>query len=81
MKPDNILINYGKQNSPSRFSEVVLGDYGDVFDIEANPRSPEEDGHIIGAAIFRSPEAMFNLQWGPPTDIWSFGTTVGSLSA
>jgi casein kinase II subunit alpha len=35
------------------------------------------DGPHIGAAIFRSPEAMMQLRWGQSTDIWSFGTTVG----
>jgi hypothetical protein len=35
----------------------------------------------MGAAIFRSPEAMLNLRWGPSTDIWSFGATVSIHSA
>jgi len=35
-----------------------------------------EEGHLVGAPIFRSPEGMFNLRWGTATDIWSFGTTV-----
>lgn len=75
VKPDNVLINYG--DNSARFSEVQLGDGGDAcrFSPEANPL---EEGHVIGAAIFRSPEAMLNLRWGPPTDIWSLGTTVRS---
>jgi casein kinase II subunit alpha len=31
---------------------------------------------VIGAAIFRSPEALLGLKWSTPTYIWSFGTTV-----
>ena len=30
----------------------------------------------IDTSVWQSPEAQFGLQWGPPTDIWSFGTTV-----
>jgi casein kinase II subunit alpha len=77
VKPDNVLVNYG--SGPARFSDVALGDCGDVFrvDLNADPRNmAKEDGHIIGAAIYRSPEAMLNLRWGTATDIWSFGATV-----
>ena len=54
-----MLVNYG--DNSARFSEVQLGDCGDVyrFNPEANPL---EEGHVIGAAIFRSPEAMLNLR-------------------
>lgn len=40
---------------------------------------PGQSGHVIGAHMFRSPEAMLSLRWGTPTDIWSFGTTVSDL--
>ena len=30
--------------------------------------------------MFRSPEAMLNLRWRTPTDIWSFGATVSDFS-
>ncbi|EER38045.1 serine/threonine protein kinase [Histoplasma capsulatum H143] len=73
VKPDNIFINYS--DNPKIISEVALGDFGDTCHVGPNP-DPNEDGHIIGAGIFRSPEAMLNLRWGPPTDIWSFGATV-----
>ncbi|KAK2808717.1 hypothetical protein FQN50_004388 [Emmonsiellopsis sp. PD_5] len=76
VKPDNILVNNNRD--AKSFSEVVLGDYGDTYHMDTTA-DPNEDGHIIGAAIFRSPEAMFNLRWGPPTDIWSFGVTLISL--
>jgi casein kinase II subunit alpha len=57
--------------------DVELADLGDVCRI-----APEEylkvgeSGPHMGAAIFRSPEAMLQLRWGPSTDIWSFGATV-----
>lgn len=79
IKPDNILVNYGIETS--RFADVQLADFGDVTRID-----PEEylkvgmEGPHMGAAIFRSPEAMMKLRWGQSTDIWSFGTTVGSNS-
>ena len=72
VKPNNILVNNGI--APNRFSEVQLGDCGDA--IKVDPNAHPFQGHVIGATIFRSPEAMLNLRWGPPTDIWSFGATV-----
>ncbi|KAK2026699.1 hypothetical protein LX32DRAFT_622157 [Colletotrichum zoysiae] len=35
--------------------------------------------HLIGAAFTRSPEAMLQLSWGTPTDVWSFGNAILSL--
>lgn len=77
IKPDNILVNYG--TAPDRFSEVQLGDCGEAIIVDPKA-SPFEEGHVIGAAIFRSPEAMLNLRWRTPTDIWSFGATVSDYS-
>ena len=42
---------------------------------------PLDEGHIIGAAVFRSLEAILNLRWKAPTDIWSFGTTVSGCTS
>ncbi|KAH8765792.1 putative serine/threonine protein kinase [Hyaloscypha finlandica] len=78
VKPDNILIN--NSSGPRRFREVELGDCGDACLV--NPKNHlklGESGHMIGAHMFRSPEAMLNLRWGTATDIWSFGTTLISL--
>ncbi|MCJ1411407.1 hypothetical protein MMC19_005496 [Ptychographa xylographoides] len=72
VKPDNILVNY--DGSGSRFSDVKLADCGDCTHVDS-----VVEEHIIGATIFRSPEAMLNLIWGPPTDIWSLGATLISL--
>lgn len=79
VKPNNILVNYGSSNASTRFSEVGLGDCGDAFYVDLNADLKDmakEDGYVIGAAVFRSPEAMLNLKWGTATDIWSFGATV-----
>jgi casein kinase II subunit alpha len=75
VKPDNILVNYG--SGSLRFSKVTLADCGDTYHVGQNTDA-KGNGHIIGAAIFRSPEAMLNLRWGTATDIWSFGATVGA---
>ncbi|KAL8931623.1 MAG: hypothetical protein Q9211_006832, partial [Gyalolechia sp. 1 TL-2023] len=62
VKPDNVLVNYG--GASARFSEVQLGDCGDAY--RFNPKAdPLEEGHVIGAAIFRSAEAMLNLSYAP----------------
>ncbi len=71
VKPDNILVNYSKNGS--RFSDVKLADCGDSRHVDS---IVEE--HVIGAPIFRSPEAILNLIWGPSTDIWSLGATARS---
>lgn len=75
VKPDNILVNHG--DGATRFSRVALGDCGDVYPHDPTA-GPLKECHVIGAAIFRSPEAQLNLRWGPPTDIWSLGATVRS---
>jgi casein kinase II subunit alpha len=78
VKPDNILVNYG--SGSCRFRKAELGDCGDTC--LANPKDHlklGETGHLIGAHMFRSSEAMLSLRWGSPTDIWSFGTTVVDL--
>lgn len=70
VKPDNVLVNYG--DGATRFSRVALGDCGDVYRFD--PMA--ERTHVIGAAIFRTPEEQLNLRWGQPTDIWSLGATL-----
>ena len=52
IKTNNILVNYGHDSA--RFSEVQLGDCGDMCMID--PNADPLQGHVIGAAIFRSPE-------------------------
>jgi casein kinase II subunit alpha len=57
-----MLVNHGSDGS--RFSEVRLADYGDGTHVDS-----VTEEHLIGATIFRSPEAILNLIWGPATDI------------
>ncbi|TEA19414.1 Serine/threonine-protein kinase PAK 5 [Colletotrichum sidae] len=74
VKLDNIFVNLGQRGQ--RFSEVQLGDCGGV--VHKDSRFAKE-GHLIGAAFTRSPEAMLQLSWGTPTDVWSLGNAVLSL--
>lgn len=80
VKPRNILVDYGphKEGESDRFSEVQLTDFGDAF-----PTTGVHDLSIrqpsIGAALWRSPEAILGLRWDTSTDIWSYGATLISL--
>ncbi|KAK0633609.1 kinase-like domain-containing protein [Immersiella caudata] len=74
VKLDNIFMNRG--HNGGRFSDIQLGDCGGVV---SQNSSFAKDGHFIGAAFTRSPEATFQLPWGTATDIWSFGTAMLSL--
>lgn len=75
VKLDNIFVNHGTGDN-QRFADIQLGDCGGVVSQES---SFAKDGHIIGAAFTRSPEATLQLPWGAATDIWSFGTAILSL--
>lgn len=72
IKPDNILVNHGENGN--RFGDIKLADLGDSVHKDIITKE-----HVIGATIFRSPEAMLNQIWGTPTDIWSLGATLISL--
>ncbi|KAK4979606.1 hypothetical protein LTR28_003707 [Elasticomyces elasticus] len=91
VKPDNILLNFsndgarvvdakladcGKEPdiSTSLAADLCKGFAGDAWHV-GHDVDPKWEGHIIGAAIFRSPEAMLQMRWATPTDIWSFGAT------
>ncbi|PYI29075.1 putative serine/threonine protein kinase [Aspergillus indologenus CBS 114.80] len=74
IKPDNILVNYGSDGS--RFKDVQVADCGSTVSADS---AHAKDGDLIGAPIWRSPEAHLRIGWGPATDIWSFGATLVSL--
>jgi serine/threonine protein kinase len=82
IKPNNVLCNYkrdedvNQDGSDIRFSKVLLADFGNCVPSSSNYA---KQGELIGASIFRSPEASLKLPWGSPTDIWSFGAMVGLL--
>ena len=78
---DNILVNYvpaAQNGSEQRFTDVQLADLEST--VHVNSRFCEDQDEI-GTPIWRSPEAQLGLKWGPPTDIWSFGTMVINIYA
>ena len=81
IKPSNILCNYKhdfeskEDDTHVRISEALLADFGSCF---PSSSSYAKKGELIGAPIFRSPEACLNIPWGTSTDIWSFGAMVGT---
>lgn len=74
VKLDNVFVNYGQEDQ--RFSEIQLGDCGGVVSEDSQFA---KEGHAIGAAFTRSPEAMLQLHWKKATDVWSFGNAVRNL--
>lgn len=78
---DNVLVNYvdPSQNcSDQQFKDVQLADLESAVHVSSRFC---EDRDEIGTPIWRSPEAQLGLKWGPPTDVWSFGTMVTDFSA
>lgn len=71
VKPDNVLVNYGPGDI--RFTDVQLADFGSTVPADS---AYAKDSDLIGAPIWRSPEAQLRIGWGTPTDIWSFGALV-----
>jgi casein kinase II subunit alpha len=69
-----VLIPWGQQMVTN-----AIDISGDAWDVSYDT-NPKGKGHIIGATIFRSPEAILSHRWSTPTDIWSFGATVSSLT-
>nr|KMM71319.1 hypothetical protein CPAG_07626 [Coccidioides posadasii RMSCC 3488] len=74
IKMDNVLVKYApssQNESGQRFTDVQLADLESTVHITSRFCKDRDE---IGTPIWRSPEAQLGLQWGPPTDIWSFGT-------
>ncbi|KAK2736679.1 hypothetical protein FQN55_001529 [Onygenales sp. PD_40] len=79
VKMDNVLVNFAPSpqgGDGQRFTDIQLTDMESTVHISSR-YCQDHDG--IGTPIWRSPEAQLGLQWGPPTDIWSFGTMVISM--
>ncbi|KAL9126242.1 MAG: hypothetical protein Q9217_004675, partial [Psora testacea] len=74
IKLNNVLINH--ENGATRITEVKLADCETAALMDENKSIA---GELIGAPMFRSPEAFFRRGMGPATDIWSFGTMLISL--
>lgn len=73
VKLNNVFVNYKKDDSDMRFSEVQLGDFGGSYHQESKWA---KSGTPIGAPVWNSPEVLLELPWNTATDIWSFGTLV-----
>lgn len=71
----NILINFSKNTSSNRFSEVKLADFGETYHVDSEQA---KNSLPISASIWRSPEAQMQIDngWNTATDIWSFGLCV-----
>ncbi|ROW08763.1 hypothetical protein VPNG_06406 [Cytospora leucostoma] len=76
VKPSNVFINYRKDQSEVRFSDVQLGDFGGSYHQESEWA---KSGTHIGAPMWSSPEVLMEMPWNTATDIWSFGTMLISL--
>ncbi|RMX77957.1 hypothetical protein D0869_09469, partial [Hortaea werneckii] len=77
IKPNNILLNWDQEGTT--VVEAKLADYGDAYEADLTTHRRGAATHVIGAGIFRSPEALLRLHWSTSTDIWSFGATLMSL--
>jgi serine/threonine protein kinase len=75
IKPDNVLVNYGRGDT--RFASIELADCGNTVRVDS---AFANDRDIIGAPIWRSPEAQLQIGWGTPTDIWSLGAMASAFS-
>ncbi|KAF7594888.1 hypothetical protein BBP40_007922 [Aspergillus hancockii] len=74
IKPDNILVNYG--SGDMRFKDVQLADCGSTVPADS---AYARDGDLIGAPVWRSPEAHLRIGWSTATDVWSFGAMLITL--
>lgn len=73
VKLDNVFVNY--REGDIRFSDVQLGDLGGAYPVDSKYAM---EGTPVGAPMWSSPEVIMETPWNTATDIWSFGTVVGS---
>ncbi len=71
IKPSNVLVNYDPLDG--HIADVQLADLESTVHKSTIYAT---DGDPIGTPIFRSTEAILQMQWGTATDVWSFGTMV-----
>lgn len=53
----------------------ILCDFG-----EARIGDIQETGPFVQPDIYRAPEVIFEMPWGPPVDIWNVGALVRAYS-
>ncbi len=58
VKPDRMLVELGN-SSDMKWANCGVSTHVDSV----------TEWHVIGATIFRSPEAMLSLMWGHATDV------------
>lgn len=63
----------GDGDGDVRFTDIQIADCGNTVPADS---AYAKDSDVIGAPIWRSPEAQLRIGWGTPTDIWSFGAIV-----
>ena len=64
-----MFVNNRDRDDNIRFSDIQLRDFHNAYRAgskRARKRYP------IGAPVYRSPEALSTLLFGPATDVWSF---------
>lgn len=54
-----------------RYGLPILCDFG-----EARIGETQESGPFVQPHIYRAPEVIFEMPWGPPIDIWNLGGLV-----
>ena len=74
IRPDNVLVNYGQGDI--RFASIELADCRNTLRADS---AFANDRDVIGAPIWRSPEAQLQIGWGTPTDIWSLGAMASAF--
>eukprot|EP01060_Flectonema_neradi_P017331 TRINITY_DN2422_c1_g1_i1.p1 TRINITY_DN2422_c1_g1~~TRINITY_DN2422_c1_g1_i1.p1 ORF type:complete len:449 (+),score=70.01 TRINITY_DN2422_c1_g1_i1:79-1347(+) len=61
-------------------AEIVLIDFGSAYDPETSPESGKKRSNV-GTRHYRPVEAVLNLPWGTPADVWSLGCMFVELSS
>jgi dual-specificity kinase len=71
MKPDNVLLRRGC-SEPS--AGITLVDFGSAVQEGAWKQS------LIGTREYRAPEAILQIEWGKPADVWGAGCVIAELA-
>lgn len=75
VRPTNALVSY--RPSDDEIVDVQLADLDSTVHEDSEHA---KDGQHMVTPMFRSPEAILQMRWGRPTDIWSFGAMVSHSS-
>lgn len=76
MKPDNVLVNWAYDRDGNKVvSDAVLGDFNIAFKSGLGEKA-RDSSHVVGNAIWRSPEGQTGRGASKSSDIFSFGLVV-----